>query len=66
MDRHLNDLRSSPTLPGFDRIRTPGEDRLRRRADRAKNGVELPGKVVKQLDDMAASLKIAPLLASKL
>jgi L-2-hydroxycarboxylate dehydrogenase (NAD+) len=65
MDRHLNDLRSSPTLPGFDRIRTPGEDRLKRRADRAKNGVEIPGKVVKQLDDMAAKLNIEPLAARK-
>jgi L-2-hydroxycarboxylate dehydrogenase (NAD+) len=65
MDRHLNDLRSSPTLPGFDRIRTPGEDRLRRRADRAKSGVELPGKVVKQLDELAAKLNIEPLLARR-
>ncbi len=27
MDRHLNDLRSSARLPGFDAIRLPGEDR---------------------------------------
>ncbi len=42
MDRHLNDLRSSPTLPGFDKIRLPGEDRRKRRADRSVNGVTLP------------------------
>jgi LDH2 family malate/lactate/ureidoglycolate dehydrogenase len=63
MDRHLNDLRSSPTLPGFDRIRMPGEDRARRRADRAKNGVQVPAGLMKQLDDMAANLKIEPLAA---
>jgi LDH2 family malate/lactate/ureidoglycolate dehydrogenase len=61
MDRHLHDLRSSPTLPGFDRIRTPGEDRLKRRADRAANGVELSAGLLKQLDTLAASLKLQPL-----
>jgi LDH2 family malate/lactate/ureidoglycolate dehydrogenase len=61
MDRHLNDLRSSPTLPGFDKIRLPGEDRRKRRADRSANGVSLPPTLIKQLDDLAANLKIEPL-----
>ncbi|AMN44339.1 Ldh family oxidoreductase [Rhodoplanes sp. Z2-YC6860] len=61
MDRHLNDLRSSPTLPGFDKIRLPGEDRRKRRADRNANGVSLPATLIKQLDDLAANLKIEPL-----
>lgn len=61
MDRHLNDLRSSPTLPGFDKIRLPGEDRRKRRADRSLNGVTLPGTLMKQLDDLAVNLKIDPL-----
>ena len=61
MERHLDVLRSSPTLPGFDRVRIPGEDRRKRRADRAKNGVELPAPVIKQLDGLAASLKLQPL-----
>jgi LDH2 family malate/lactate/ureidoglycolate dehydrogenase len=61
MDRHLNDLRSSPKLPGFDAIRIPGEDRQRRREERMRNGVALPVSLVKQLDDLAASLKITPL-----
>jgi LDH2 family malate/lactate/ureidoglycolate dehydrogenase len=61
MDRHLNDLRSSPTLPGFDRIRLPGEERRKRRADRNKNGVELPPPLVKQLEQLAGRLKIQPL-----
>ena len=63
MDRHLNDLRSSPTLPGFDSIRLPGEDRRKRRADRSANGVALPAGLIKQLDAMAADLKIEPLAA---
>lgn len=61
MDRHLNDLRSSPTLPGFDKIRLPGEDRRKRRADRSVNGVTLPATLMKQLDDLAVNLKIEPL-----
>jgi len=61
MDRQLRDLASSPTLPGFDSIRLPGADRRKRRADRSANGVQLPPGLVKQLDDMAASLKLEPL-----
>ncbi len=61
MDRHLNELRSSRTLPGFDAIRIPGEERRRRRIDRTVSGVELPPTLIKQLDEMARSLKIEPL-----
>jgi L-2-hydroxycarboxylate dehydrogenase (NAD+) len=61
MDRHLNDLASSPTLPGFEAIRLPGADRRKRRADRSANGVPLPAPLRKQLDDLAARLKLQPL-----
>jgi LDH2 family malate/lactate/ureidoglycolate dehydrogenase len=61
MDRHLDELRSSQTLPGFDAIRLPGEDRRRRRQDRSANGVPLPAGLVAQLDELAAGLKLAPL-----
>jgi LDH2 family malate/lactate/ureidoglycolate dehydrogenase len=61
MDRHLNDLRSSARLPGVDAIRLPGEDRRRRRLERTQNGVALPAGLVKQLDELAASLKLKPL-----
>lgn len=63
MDRQLADLRSSPKLPGVDRIRMPGEDRQARRADRSKNGVALPPGLIKQLDTLADGLKIEPLPA---
>jgi L-2-hydroxycarboxylate dehydrogenase (NAD+) len=61
MDRHLNDLRSSPKLPGFDSIRIPGEDRKRRREERTRDGIALPGPLMKQLDELAATLNIMPL-----
>jgi LDH2 family malate/lactate/ureidoglycolate dehydrogenase len=31
VDRHLRDLRGSRTLPGFDAIRLPGEERRQQR-----------------------------------
>jgi LDH2 family malate/lactate/ureidoglycolate dehydrogenase len=61
MDRHLNELRASRTLPGFDAIRLPGEERRKRRADRTANGVPLPAGMITQLDELAAKLAIAPL-----
>jgi LDH2 family malate/lactate/ureidoglycolate dehydrogenase len=61
MDRHLQELRSSPRLPGFDAIRLPGEDRRRRRTERSRDGVPVPDMLIKQLDGLAARLKIAPL-----
>jgi LDH2 family malate/lactate/ureidoglycolate dehydrogenase len=61
VDRHLVELRSSKRLPGVEAIRLPGEDRRRRRKDRAANGVALPAGLLKQLDELAANLKIAPL-----
>jgi LDH2 family malate/lactate/ureidoglycolate dehydrogenase len=61
VDRQLGELRSSPRLPGVEAIRIPGEDRRRRRADRVANGVHLPPVLMKQLDELAGSLKIAPL-----
>jgi LDH2 family malate/lactate/ureidoglycolate dehydrogenase len=61
VDRQLNELRSSPTLPGVEAIRIPGEDRRRRRSERSANGVSLSPTLIKQLDELAARLKIKPL-----
>jgi len=63
IDRHLRDLKSSARLPGYDVVRLPGVERLRRRAERSRNGVTLTPAVVKQLDELAGSLGIAPLAA---
>jgi L-2-hydroxycarboxylate dehydrogenase (NAD+) len=61
MDRHLHELRTSKPLPGFDRVRLPGEERSRRRADRLKNGVPLPRELIAQLDALAGELGVKPL-----
>jgi L-2-hydroxycarboxylate dehydrogenase (NAD+) len=61
VDRQLAALRASPTLPGVEAIRIPGEDRKRRRTERSTKGVQLPPTLIKQLDELASKLEIAPL-----
>ena len=65
MDRHLGELRSSPTLPGVDAIRIPGEERRRRRLERSANGVQLSrDRWSSSSTSWRASLKIAAAGAS--
>jgi LDH2 family malate/lactate/ureidoglycolate dehydrogenase len=61
VDRHARELTASQRLPGFDAIRLPGAERRRRRQDRTANGVALGDALLKQLDEMAGTLKIGPL-----
>jgi L-2-hydroxycarboxylate dehydrogenase (NAD+) len=63
VDRHMRDLASSARLPGVDEIRIPGQGRKARRADRLANGVPLSAALIKQLDEVAGSLRIAALSA---
>jgi LDH2 family malate/lactate/ureidoglycolate dehydrogenase len=65
IDRHVHDLASSKRLPGFDEVRVPGQGRVARRAERMQNGVPLPDTLLKQLDELAQSLAIAPLTGRK-
>jgi LDH2 family malate/lactate/ureidoglycolate dehydrogenase len=60
VDRHIRSLRDSRALPG-ERVRLPGEERAKRRADRLANGLALPGELLAQLDKMASDLSIEPL-----
>lgn len=59
--RHLEELRRSARLPGFERIRLPGDDRAKRRHDRASNGVPLSPQVQARLAALAQRLGIPPL-----
>jgi LDH2 family malate/lactate/ureidoglycolate dehydrogenase len=60
--RHIGDLSSSKRLPGFDEIHLPGQGRAARRDDRIKNGVPLSEMLLGQVDEIASSLGIAPLM----
>ncbi len=61
IDRQIRDLKASKPLPGFDKVRLPGEQRAARRADRVANGVPVFPEVVGQLDRLAGELKIKKL-----
>jgi L-2-hydroxycarboxylate dehydrogenase (NAD+) len=61
IDRHARDFRASTPLPGVDAVRLPGEERRRRRRDRTRNGIAFPAPLLRQLDELAATLKLRPL-----
>ena len=61
IDRHLRDLRTSKPLPGFDKVRLPGEERRTRRADRLANGVPMPRELIAELDKFAGEIGVTPL-----
>ena len=61
VDTLVRDLRNSRTLPGFNRIRLPGEGSHAARADRLAYGVPIPPPLRSALDALAAELKIASL-----
>jgi LDH2 family malate/lactate/ureidoglycolate dehydrogenase len=60
VDTMVRALRSSPRLPGVDRIWLPGEQSHEKRLDRAKNGIPLPPSLKKSLDALAKELGVAP------
>jgi L-2-hydroxycarboxylate dehydrogenase (NAD+) len=58
IDRHVREFQASARLPGVDEIRVPGTQREKRRQEKLKSGLALKAALLKQLDDMAAKLKI--------
>jgi L-lactate dehydrogenase len=53
--------RDTPTRPGFDRVRLPGEAGLRRRAEQLSSGVELYPGILDSLEPWAKKFGIAPM-----
>src|SRR5258708_33592534 len=62
VDNVIRQLHGSALLPGFDRIRLPGEDRVARIAERTNAGIPIPGSLRAALDKMAGELGIVKLL----
>lgn len=56
LDRQLESLRGSQLMPGFEAIRLPGADRVRRLEERRSNGVPMPAPLVAALDALAGEL----------
>jgi L-2-hydroxycarboxylate dehydrogenase (NAD+) len=61
VDAVIRQLHGSALLPGFDRIRLPGEDRAARIAEREANGIPIPAVLRTALDHLAGELGIPPL-----
>src|ERR1700733_6162692 len=61
VDAVIRQLHGSALLPGFDRIRLPGEDRATRIAERTASGIPIPPALKSALDEMAGELGIATL-----
>ena len=58
VDRVVDELHSSPLMPGFDDIKVPGENSHAREQDRRANGIPLPGVLVDDLNGLASDLEI--------
>jgi LDH2 family malate/lactate/ureidoglycolate dehydrogenase len=61
VDAVIRQLHGSALLPGFDRIRLPGEDRHRRIVERTEAGIPVPPELNAALETMAVDLGITPL-----
>lgn len=61
VDAVIRQLHGSALLPGFDRIRLPGEDRHRRIIERQASGIPIPPALRRALDHLAAELAITSL-----
>jgi L-2-hydroxycarboxylate dehydrogenase (NAD+) len=61
VDVLVRDLRASNRMPGFDRIRMPGEGSREARVANEKAGVPVPPALLAALDTLAGELNIAPL-----
>ncbi|MGZ5137086.1 MAG: Ldh family oxidoreductase, partial [Burkholderiales bacterium] len=62
VDALVRDIRASKRLPGVDRIWLPGEQSHAKRLDRTRNGVPLPAPLIASLNELAADLRIAPVI----
>jgi L-2-hydroxycarboxylate dehydrogenase (NAD+) len=63
VDRVIRDLHASPTLPGVDAVRVPGERSHQIRIQREREGIPLHGTLLGRLDALAALLGVPGVLA---
>ncbi|MCV0426023.1 MAG: Ldh family oxidoreductase [Roseibium sp.] len=63
-DRIFGEMRSSETLPGFDPVRIPGQERPEILATRQREGIPLHPNLVKVLAEIAGELGITELNAN--
>jgi len=64
VDAAIRSMHGSPTLPGFDAVRVPGERSFQIRRRREQSGVPIPDGLYETLSDLAQSLDTEPLPVS--
>jgi len=58
LDRHIGDIAQSKPLPGVAQVRVPGQERARRKRERAANGIAISAPLAKQLHALAQRFNI--------
>lgn len=58
VDVVVREMKASPTLPGFDEVRLPGESSYKKRAEREVSGVPIHQNLMASLDKLADELGI--------
>ena len=64
VDAAIRSMHGSPTLPGFDAVRVPGERSFQIRRQREQSGIPIPDGLYETLSDLAQSLDTEPLPVS--
>jgi LDH2 family malate/lactate/ureidoglycolate dehydrogenase len=65
VDQVVRDLRASERMPGVDRVWLPGEQSHERREANVREGIALPGALVKALDAFAAEIGVPTLAETR-
>jgi L-2-hydroxycarboxylate dehydrogenase (NAD+) len=58
VDAVVREMKASPTLPGFDEVRLPGEASYKKRAEREVSGVPIHRNLMASLDKIADELGV--------
>jgi LDH2 family malate/lactate/ureidoglycolate dehydrogenase len=61
VDRLVRDIHGSERMPGVERIRVPGESSHAKREQYLRTGIPVAAALVRELNDLATQLDIAPL-----
>lgn len=61
IDDVIGQMQGSPTMPGFDRVRLPGETSMNALDERSAGGIPIPPQLMKLLDGLAGDLGIVGL-----
>lgn len=61
VDDIVRQMHGSPTMPGFDRVRLPGENSMKAIDERSATGIPIPPQLMKLLDGVAGDLGIVGL-----